>query len=374
MIHKHCEKRGEGLRNRWRSDMAQNKKHSKTQPLLPRINHEDEHFQDRQSGLDPIHPTFEDAAMEMVKKVRENRADRESRNAINAQKRSATRLFGGLWSRKGPDAAIVRKRQPRPSLEATTALGQYLLDAAFLYEAMARYPDVMLLEKFLFCDEESAHECPKKSLDDHTRYLRPLHPRRTLDQADIWKVKTTRHLDRDQVVYRHTKANFIHKFRPRVEAAEQPVGESRPPVSDPRSGIQDDSERRWHWTGHGVYEDEYGCSRCLEDISKLARVIMVDQLWMWILDDRTILTCFPRRYGIVGTDHSGVHHTLMTRLRNRFEHENRARSVWELGLIIIRGCFNTIFERTSKLDARPAVMDIFAESMGKVVRLEEVLS
>jgi hypothetical protein len=59
----------------------------------------------------------------------------------------------------------------------------------------------------------------------------PLHPRRTLDQSYYWKFSNTDERDRDQVVYRETK-----------------VG-------------------KWM------------------DASKTARVIMVDQLWMYILDD-----------------------------------------------------------------------------------------
>jgi len=362
-VHERCERRSEDLRNQWRDGMAKAREGG-VKPLLPRIRHQDERFQDREHGLQPIRPCFEDAAMEMVKRVRDNKADSRSREAMNAQAGRASRLFSRVWSRGDRGEAIVRRRKPGRTLEAATVLGQYLLDAAFLYETMARYPDVRLLKQFLFCDPEVGKDYPY--------YPRPLQPRRTLDQADILKLKSTRHLDRDQVVYRHTKANFIHKFKPRTGTAEQQSGQPKLPTPGAGRMVPDDSETEWHWTGHGVYEDEYGCSRCLEDISKLARVIMVDQLWMWILDEQTILTCFPQRYGIVGTDHSGVHHTIITRLKNQFDHANRIRSVWELGLVILRGCFNTIFDRTKGPDARPAVMDIFAESMGQVVRLQEL--
>jgi hypothetical protein len=59
----------------------------------------------------------------------------------------------------------------------------------------------------------------------------PLHPRRTLDQSYYWKLEDTRARDRDQVVYRGTRTG-----------------------KDPR---------------------------------RTTRVIMVDQLWLYILDDRT---------------------------------------------------------------------------------------
>lgn len=91
----------------------------------------------------------------------------------------------------------------------------------------------------------------------------PLHGRRTLDQSYYWKLKDTGPRDEDQVVYRGTMG------------------------SDP---------------------------------TRTTRIIMVDQLWLYILDDRmpktslplsqltnhldTIITAFPRRWGRNKPDHS----------------------------------------------------------------------
>lgn len=66
---------------------------------------------------------------------------------------------------------------PRPLLEmdknrrvkTESKLGQYLIDAARLYEGMTYYRDQKLLKKYLTSDP-------------------PLHPRRTLDQAYYWYV------------------------------------------------------------------------------------------------------------------------------------------------------------------------------------------
>jgi len=68
-------------------------------------------------------------------------------------------------------------------------LGQYLLDAARLYEAMSTFRDQRMIEKFLYHNP-------------------PLHPRRTLDQSHYWTLKTTKARDRDQVVYRGTNINL----------------------------------------------------------------------------------------------------------------------------------------------------------------------
>lgn len=113
------------------------------------------------------------------------------------------------------------------------SLGQLLLCAAALAEAMEYATDERLLKKYLDADP-------------------PIHPRRTLDQFYYWTLKDTRTRDRDQVVYRGTapKRELIH--RQCVKA---------------------------------------GCKNCKEIIMKRPRVVMVDQLWMFILDNSK---CTPK--------------------------------------------------------------------------------
>lgn len=72
------------------------------------------------------------------------------------------------------------------------------------------------------------YEADERLLRDHLHENPPLHIRRTLDQSYFWTLEDTTSRDRDQVVYRGTKGG-----------------------------------RFWN-----------------------ARVVMVDQLWMWILDER----------------------------------------------------------------------------------------
>ena len=72
------------------------------------------------------------------------------------------------------------------------------------------------------------YEADERLLRDHLHESPPLHIRRTLDQSYFWTLEDTTARDRDQVVYRGTKGG-----------------------------------RFWN-----------------------ARVVMVDQLWLWILDER----------------------------------------------------------------------------------------
>jgi hypothetical protein len=138
--------------------------------------------------------------------------------------------------------------------------------------------------------------------------------------------------------------------------------------------------RDWEWAGHEhekrvdlkqagqSKEKPKPCKHCIEQSYKVARVIMVDQLWMWVLDKNTILTCFPRRYGISKNDSSDVHNSILKRVRDQSNPSNKVESVFHLALIIMEECFNTFFDKTKTIDKRPQALDIFAESIGTVVR------
>lgn len=230
-----------------------------------------------------------------------------------------------------------------------SALGQYLVDAARLYEAMSTYRDQRMLEKYLFHDP-------------------PLHPRRTLDQSYYWTLRTTKARDRDQVIYRDTKLDFIHK----LQEAENPkhslwtkrhssqqnsnrAANSTIPMTNEKLSHghgdggttpqdEDDVSPLLKWSHHSETTDELGCDQCKSDIKKVSQLIMVDQLWMWVLDEHTIITSFPRRYGSNKHDLSGVHRSIRDRLKSF--RKNQVRSVYDLALIILDECSNTFFDRT----------------------------
>lgn len=210
----------------------------------------------------------------------------------------------------------------------THKLGQLLYDAFKLYKFLDNYGDRKLLEKYLFEDPS-------------------LHARRTLDQAYHWTLRNTTVRDRDQVVYRGTSAplSTLHHYRPEIKS----------------------KEHVWNCPSDedGTKTQHRECRSCRETVKKVPRLVMVDQLWMWILDDKTIITCFPKRYGHNRQDNSGVHKTI----RNRVEKviPGQIQSVYDLALIIIDECSNIFFDRT-KLDLRkPQVLEIFSEAIGNMV-------
>jgi len=151
----------------------------------------------------------------------------------------------------------------------------------------------------------------------------PLHPRRTLDQSYYWTLKDTRKRDRDQTVYRETAPNplFLHHACLKGTRAEENVKEN--------------------------------CPQCLEDVRKIPRCIMVDQLWLWALDESeqssrrvlgliwlividTVITSFPRKWGRRTKDSSDVEKRIRNRLRAATDDE--VNSVVDLVIIIIDQC------------------------------------
>jgi hypothetical protein len=112
------------------------------------------------------------------------------------------------------------------------ALGRLLRWAALFAEDMDSILDEKLYFKHLHTDS-------------------PLHPRRTLDQSYYKTLKNTQQRDRDQVVYR-SSALRSHEC------------------------VRKSSMDR--------------CTECNEDVRNVPRIIMVDQLWLWILDESMIHT------------------------------------------------------------------------------------
>ncbi|KAI1377822.1 hypothetical protein F4677DRAFT_443743 [Hypoxylon crocopeplum] len=215
----------------------------------------------------------------------------------------------------------------RGRVKVDNPLGQVFLDAARLYEGMSNYRDKKLLRNYLCKDP-------------------PLHPRRTLDQAYHWTLNSTGERDRDQVVYRGTttKPEDFHKY------------------------ICKDGE--WIWKEHDDFEIHGQCGECKMNIQKLSRVIMVDQLWMWILDAKTIITCFPKRYGTNKQDASAVHKSIRVRIQD--SGPDQIRTVFDLALIIIDECTNTFFDRTTTVDRQPQVMDVFSKAIGNIMHKQTV--
>ncbi|KAF4908556.1 hypothetical protein CGCF415_v006584 [Colletotrichum fructicola] len=289
--------------------------------------------------------------------------------------RTVTELAGGLapggpiedeYHEEGRSLWYVAKLESgkHGRITAQTKLGQFLLDAARLYEAITMYRDQQLLETYL-------HHDP------------PLHPRRTLDQSYYWTLKTTKARDRDQVVYRGTTMDERNVHRFREEGKKNCPGAKNcikkktllRKILDSEETTEECTHKpeklgKFRWDDHCTQTDLDGCDHCRGEIRKVSRVVMVDQLWMWILDKQTIITSFPKRYGNNKSDPSGVHKSIRDRIKNA--RKNQIRSVFDVALIILDECSNTFFDRTKTPDRHPQVMDIFGDAIGNLTNLQTV--
>ncbi|KAI0487765.1 hypothetical protein F4859DRAFT_510333 [Xylaria cf. heliscus] len=237
---------------------------------------------------------------------RENRrSERVSRGTDS--KASPSKFGSRIAVRRTVQSALAGFRSLGRHSRRNNPLSQYLLDAARLYEELQNYPDTSLIEKYLFSNP-------------------PLHPRRTLDQGYHTTLQTTRLRDRNQVVYRATTP--IH--------AKHRVTCSGCPSSWPQ------------------------CDECAS-IQKVSQVIMVDQLWMWVLDQKTIITCFPKRYGLRGRDPSGVFEAIQKRRA-----QGPACSAFEVANAILDECSGTFFDRMKDFSGQPRVLDIFSDAIKNV--------
>ncbi|KAK4210243.1 hypothetical protein QBC37DRAFT_292866 [Rhypophila decipiens] len=145
-------------------------------------------------------------------------------------------------------------------------------------------------------------------IGDHLYTESPLHIRRTLEQYYYWTAEDTTQRDRQQVVYRGT---WMH--------------------NDPEA---------------------------------IPRVVMVDQLWLYILDENTIISAFPRRWGRNKPDPSAVHRAIRDHL-GAIDTRSQIKSIYDLALVIIDECSRVFFDRT-KPDLRPEMVDIYSSAISKI--------
>lgn len=172
------------------------------------------------------------------------------------------------------------------------------------HRPIARY--IWLAAKLYQIIDEAADG---RLIEHHLFEKSPLHMRRTLEQFYYWTAHDTSHRDRDQVVCKATRA-------------------------------------------------------MTEDPDSAARIIMVDQLWLWILDDNTVISAFPRRWGRNKPDPSAVHRGIRDRL-HALDHD-QIGSVYDLAFIVIDECSKVFFDIAKPLDQRPELVDILSSAISSI--------
>jgi Mg2+ and Co2+ transporter CorA len=144
----------------------------------------------------------------------------------------------------------------------------------------------------------------EKLLRHYLQRLQPMHVRRTLDQFGYYTIADTTSRDKDQVVDRYSRAHHI-------------TDQTVPPM------------------------------------------LMVDQCWLWILGNNTVLTCFPHRWNrSAQTDSTDVYESILEMLDDPL-HRNKFPNAGQLATMIIDRCAGNILDRDLIKDEHLRFLDFF---------------
>ncbi|KAE8337501.1 hypothetical protein BDV24DRAFT_177478 [Aspergillus arachidicola] len=154
----------------------------------------------------------------------------------------------------------------------------------------------------------------------------PIHIRRTLDQYGYPNLRSTVARDDDQMLWKRTR---------KVVDLSHELGSSIPLQDNPDS------------------------SKTFVD----GKVLMVDQLWLWIVDEKTVVTFFPKQEATTAEDklyeqanlHNSIYNELNGDLARRFE------TAGDLAALIVLHAVTILLDRT--LDHDLQVLRIFEESI-----------
>ncbi|KAK1776228.1 hypothetical protein QBC45DRAFT_222384 [Copromyces sp. CBS 386.78] len=246
-----------------------------------------------------LHWEIEKRLTRMTNVMRKTRQQKEETYYMERQNKRR-----GTWG-SVVDKVITARVLRQDSIPDDTFISDKAMDDAPSWRPSSRLGTYLWHAAKLFQLIDEAADW--RLINDHLYGESSLHPRRTLEQYSSWTAEDTTKRDRQQVVYRGT------------------------------------------WMKN--------------DLESIPRVVMVDQLWMWILDENTIITAFPRRWGRNKPDPSAVHRAIRDYMAS--VDERQIESIYDLALIIIDECSKVIFDRT-KPDLRPEVVDIFGSAISKI--------
>lgn len=175
-------------------------------------------------------------------------------------------IFSGIVDFARKKATCLRPTFDRERI--SSRIGLYLYDVAQVWDAMDYEADERLLrQSFSEIKQGDGASVSQRN------WVPPLHIRRTLDQSYFSTFEDTAARDTDQVVYRQTRARKQkHQEEEERNATTpkegQPDGSCDTAVESPSTSASDTHTKK--------------------DPVKLVgitRVVMVDQLWMWILGE-----------------------------------------------------------------------------------------
>ncbi|KAK7741936.1 hypothetical protein SLS62_010871 [Diatrype stigma] len=190
----------------------------------------------------------------------------------------------------------------------------------------------------------------------------PLNARRTLDQYGYPALRDTYARDDDQMLYKLTKERMTLLPKDRQDMySTRNAEDKQPPIISPGSPLAMNADTPLNSDAASY---EYESDEDLESDILDGNVLMVDQLWLWAIDEKTLTTFFPKResYPTEGPMFQQAD------LRNSVYHElngdltGRCETALDLAAFVVLHAVTVLLDRTSHPDLE--VFRIFEEAIG----------
>ena len=190
----------------------------------------------------------------------------------------------------------------------------------------------------------------------------PFHCRRTLDQYGYPDLHSTEARDDDQMLWKRTRPKTSAK---KTRLATQ-GGYDHEFAEDTLVGSYHTSTRQGENTDEALQTTLRIISQPPEVDVQEGNVLMVDQLWLWVLDARTIVTFFPRKEAISSEgklyQQGDLHNDIYNEINSDLQSIPDAQTFTAL---VVRRAVTVLMDRTSHRHLQ--VLRIYEESLSILV-------
>ena len=194
----------------------------------------------------------------------------------------------------------------------------------------------------------------------------PFHCRRTLDQYGYPNLRSTEARDDDQMLWKRTKpkSHGPAQSSKKCRSSTKELYDYEFPADVERAQSARRSSMRQE-----VDSDE-SLQKKLEEVkgtSQEGNVIMVDQLWLWALDEKTIVTFFPKKEGFSSegrlSQQGDLHNDIYNEVNSGLQSVPDAQT---FAALIVQRAITILLERTAHRHLQ--ILRIYEESLSILVR------
>ncbi|KAI0445123.1 hypothetical protein F4803DRAFT_509492 [Xylaria telfairii] len=190
-------------------------------------------------------------------------------------------------------------------------------------------------------------------------YDHPLNARRTLDEYGYPALQDTWARDDDQMLYKLTKQRIVDPLKRKKDMYH--TGEDTTSAVSPGSRFVTSADKLTKTDDKNVAEDT---ETDAEDDILNGNVLMVDQLWLWAVDNNTLMTFFPKResHPIEGPlfQQADLRNSIYNELNGDLT--GRCENALDLAAFVTLHAVTVLMDRSSHPDLE--IFRIFEEAIG----------